>query len=234
MNTEYRGFIGRSKIKFQYVHAADSSARIDPASTNIIDVYMLTKTYDTRYRQWLKGNLTTRPLPPSSDNLYINFGNQLDSIRSISDEVIYHPVRYKNLFGSKADSSLQASFKVTKTTDVVISDNDIKTGVISSIEEFFAIDNWDFGDTFYFGELAAYIIKKMSPMIKNIVIVPKQQNLSFGSLYEIKSNSDEIFANSATVDDIELISEITATRIKASGTVLTSTTGTGTNNITSN
>jgi hypothetical protein len=183
---------------------------------------MLTKTYDTDYRRWLNGDTTDKPLPPSSDALFINFGGDLNKIKSISDEIIYHPVKYKNLFGSKADISLQATFKVVKNSSMIVSDNDIKTGVVNALNEFFAIENWEFGDTFYFGELAAYIMTRMAPKIANIVLVPKNQNLAFGSLYEIKSNPDEIFASSATVDNVEIISEITAARLNSTGIVLTS------------
>jgi hypothetical protein len=221
VTNEYRGFFGRGGLKFQYVHAADSSARLDPSATNIMDIYVLTRVYDTNYRQWIKGELDSRPLPPSSDNLYINFGSSLDKVKAISDEVIYHPVKYKEIFGSSAPVSLQATFKVVKSTNVTVSDSDVKTSVISAINEFFAIENWNFGDTFYFTELATYIMTKLSPTLSNIVIVPKDQSLSFGSLYEIKSNADEIFVSSASVNDIEIISEITASRIRAAGTVLT-------------
>jgi hypothetical protein len=233
ITTEYRAFVGRDVLKFQYVHAADESARIDPAATNIIDIFMLTKSYDTQYRLWLNGDLATKPLPPSSDALFINFGTELGKIKAISDEVIYHPVKYKNLFGSKSDMSLQATFKVVKNSSLVVSDNDIKTGVVTAIKEFFSIDNWDFGDTFYFGELATYIMNRLSPRIANIVLVPKNQNLAFGSLYEIKANPDEIFASSVSVDNIEIISEITAARLNTTGVVLTSST-TSANGIVSN
>jgi hypothetical protein len=187
---------------------------------------MLTKSYDTAYRRWLKGELATMPLPLSSDALYISFGETLNSIKAISDEVIYHPVKYKNLFGSKADTSLQATFKIVKNTSLVISDNDIKTSVVDAITEFFTIENWEFGDTFYFGELATYVMSKLSPKLANIVLVPKDPSLAFGSLYEIQANSDEIFASSVTVSDIEIISEITAARLNSSGTVITSTANT--------
>ena len=105
---------------------------------------------------------------------------------------------------------------------MVISDSEIKAGVLEAINEFFDIENWEFGDTFYFAELSTYIMNKMTPRVSNIVIVPKREDLSFGSLYEIRSNSDEIFANACTVDDIEIITEITASKIKALGPVLTS------------
>jgi hypothetical protein len=225
ITTNYRAYLGRDKLKFQYVHAANDSVRLDPAATNIMDIHILTKSYDTSYRQWLVGDLATRPLPPSSDALAINFSSALNKIKAISDEIIYHPVAYKNLFGSKSDMTLQATFKVVKNSSLVISDNEIKSGVISAITEFFAIENWDFGDTFYFGELATYIMSQMSPKIANIVLVPRDQNLAFGSLYEIKSNPDEIFASSATVDNIEIISEITAARLNSTGYILTSTSG---------
>jgi hypothetical protein len=222
VTNEYRGFFGRCDLKFQYVHSADSSARLDPSATNIMDVYVLTKSYDTDYRRWIKKEIEAKPLPPSSDALYINFGSKLQKVKAVSDEVIYHPVKYKELFGSTAPLSLQATFKVVKSGSVAVSDSDIKLSVINAINEFFSIENWEFGDTFFFTELTTYIMNKVAPNISNIVIVPKDQNLSFGSLYEIKSNADEIFISSATVNDVEIISEITATRIRASGSVSTS------------
>ena len=221
VTNEYRGFFGRGDLKFQYVHSADSSARLDPSATNIMDVYVLTKSYDTDYRRWVRKEIDSKPLPPSSDALFINFGSKLQKVKAVSDEVIYHPVKYKEVFGSTAPLSLQATFKVVKSGNVAVSDSDIKLSVINAINEFFAIENWEFGDTFFFTELTTYIMNKVAPNISNIVIVPKDQNLSFGSLYEIKSNADEIFISSATVNDVEIISEITATRIRASGSVST-------------
>lgn len=216
---DYRAFFGRSNIKFQYTHAADSSSRLDPSSTNIIDVYMLTRTYDTDYRRWIKQDVAVRPLPPSSDEFRVNFGSNLEKIKAVSDEVIYHPVKYKELFGTTADLSLQATIKLVKSNDTRLSDSDIKVAVINAINEFFSIENWEFGDTFHFAELSTYIVQKLSPNLANIVLVPIDQNLSFGSLYEIKSNSDEIFISSATVNSIEIISELTAPRLRTQSVV---------------
>ncbi len=212
---DYKVFIGRDKIKFQYIHNADYEARIDPGLTNIIDIFVLTKQYDIEYRQWLSGSLANEPLPPSSDALFNSLSPDLNKIKSISDEIIYHPVKYKVLFGTKASSDVQATFKVVKNSEVVISDNDIKTRVLVAILEFFALENWEFGDNFYFSELSAYVMSKLSPNIVNFVIVPKQSELSFGSLYEIRSEKDQLFINGATIDDIEIISTITASKIRS-------------------
>jgi hypothetical protein len=220
---EYKARIGRDNIKFQYVHAADANTRIDPSVSNIIDTYLLTRSYDTSFRQYLEGTTASLPLPPSSDQLFLNYGEEINKIKSISDEVIYHPVKYKILFGDKADTDLQAKFKIVKNPDIVLNDNDVKSRVIAAINQFFALENWEFGETFYFSELSTYVMQELAPDLVTFVVVPNQSTQSFGSLFEVKSESDEIFISGATVDDIDIIDAITASRLKASGNVITST-----------
>ena len=220
----YRAKIGRDKLKFHYVHAADESTRIDPSVSNIVDVYLLTKSYDDNFRLYIDGTISTKPLAPSSDQLYLNYGQKLNNIKSISDEIIYHPVKYKILFGENASSDLQAKFKIVKNPDIVINDNEVKTRVIAAINEFFALENWEFGETFYFTELSTYVMQQLSPNLVTFVIVPNQANSTFGSLFEIKSEADEIFISGATVADIELIDSVTATRLRSSGSIVTDAT----------
>jgi len=224
IDTQYRAQVGRDKLSFRYLHAADENQRIDPSASNIIDSYLLTRGYDVEFRQWLDGERSQKPLPPSSDNLFVSYGQQLNRIKSLSDEIIYHPVKYKVLFGSKAESDLQAQFKVVKNPDLVINDNDVKSRVIAAINRFFALENWDFGDRFFFSELSGYVMNELSPDIVTFVIVPEQGNQVFGSLYEIKAESDEIFISGAIVSDIDIIDEITAASLKADGSITTQST----------
>ena len=211
---DYKVYIGRSNLKFQYTHSADYNSRIDPGASNIMDVYILTKNYDTAYRQWLANNSLTYPLPPSSAELYNLIAPSLNLIKAMSDEIVYHPVSYKVLFGATADRDVQATFKVTKNVSSVVSDNDIKARVVTALNSFFALDNWNFGDTFYFTELATYVMNQLTPDITNFVIVPAQTDLYFGSLFEISCPSNKIFVNGATVDNIEIISGITGSNIR--------------------
>jgi hypothetical protein len=220
---DYKVYPGRDKLKFQYTHSADYESRIDPGASNIIDIYVLTRAYDTQFRQWIDGAATAQPLPPSSAELYNTIGPALGLIKSISDEIVYHPVKYKILFGSTATIDVQASFKITKNTSSVVSDNDIKSRVITAINQFFTLDNWNFGDIFYFTELSTYVMNQLTPDITNFIIVPRQAGSYFGSLFEIQCPSDQIFINGATVSDLEIIAGITSGNIKSvTGTALDS------------
>lgn len=228
ISADYKARLGRNNLKFRYYHAASAEARIDPSASNIIDMYILDRNYDVNYRLWLLENSITRPLPPSSDELFISYASELNKIKSLTDEIIYHPVKYKVLFGNKATDDLQATFKVVKNKDKVLNDNEIKTRIVTAINQFFALENWDFGEPFYFSELANYVMYQLAPDLSTFIIVPKQEDQSFGSLYEIKAEADEIFISGASVDDIQVIDAVTASRLKAENTVITQVTSTNT------
>jgi len=229
--TDYLARRGRSSISFQYKHHAGQETRIDPSVSNIVDVYLLERTYDNLYRIWLQDG-GSKPTPSTSDQLRINYSGVLNPLKSLSDQIVYHPVKYKILFGTNADEELQATFKVVKNNKTNVTDAVIKTRVIAAINEFFALDNWDFGDTFYFTELAAYIHNQLAPDLLTAVIVPNQSGQGFGSLFQIDSAADEIFISGATVDDVTIISALGANQLAASGTVVTSTSTATTNTTT--
>tara|TARA_B100000035_G_scaffold208298_1_gene178150 strand:- start:1400 stop:1771 length:372 start_codon:yes stop_codon:yes gene_type:complete len=66
----------------------------------------------------------------------------------------------------------------------------------------------------------------MAPDIVTFLIVPEDASQTFGSLYEIKSEVDEIFISGATVNDLQIIDAVTANRLMASGNILTNTSST--------
>ena len=224
LKSNYKANIGRRNLKFQYIHNAGVDRRIDPSVSNIIDIYLLTRSYDTSFRNYLAGAVSTEPEAPSSDGLRVNFGSKLNSIKSISDEIIYHPVKYKILFGSKADEKLQAQIKVVKNPNKAVNDNDLKVRIINAINTFFDINNWDFGDKFYLSEMTTYVLNSVSPDVSNMVILPTQTTQAFGSLFEIQSKPNEIFVSGATVDDIRIVSTISAAEVRATTNQIVTTT----------
>ena len=229
--TDYIARRGRSSISFQYKHNAGQETRIDPSVSNIVDVYLLERTYDNLFRIWLQDG-GTKPIPSTSDQLRINYSGTLNPLKSLSDQIIYHPVKYKILFGTNAEEELQATFKVVKNPKTNVTNAVIRTRVIQAINEFFALNNWDFGDTFYFTELAAYVHTQLAPDLLTVVIVPNQSGQTFGSLFQLDSAADEIFISGATVDDVSIITALGANQLVASGTVVTSTSTTTSNTTT--
>lgn len=178
----------RNNLYFQYKHNSPSNNRIDPTSVNLIDVYILTADYATDYINWLQDLTGTikKPTPPTSSSLEIAYST-LDKYKAISDTLIYNPAQFKPLFGAKSDPTLQARFQVVKNPAVSITDNEVKSQVINAINAYFNIDNWDFGDSFYFSELAAYLHTTLAPNIASVLIVPADDNLVFGNYFQINS-----------------------------------------------
>jgi len=83
------------------------------------------------------------------------------------------------------------------------------------MNEYFNIQNWNFGDTFYFSELSAYLHNEIGDLVSSAVIVPNDPNESFGDLYEIKCQPYEIFVNAATANDIVIIAALTPDQLRA-------------------
>jgi hypothetical protein len=218
----YTAKVGRQSLYFQYRHNSPNNRRIDPSPNNIIDLYIMTQQYAADYLAWAQDITGTivEPTAPTSEELETNYST-LDNYKAISDTIIYNPAAFKPLFGSKALPSLQATFKVVKNPNVVVSDNDIKTSVIAAINTYFDIANWDFGETFYFSELAAYLHVQLVPKISSIIIVPANQTEVFGSLMQVNANINEIITSCATVNDVKIISAITAAQINTTGLVIT-------------
>lgn len=213
-STDYIARTGRQDINFQYRHNAPGNDRIDPSPNNLIDFYVLTQAYNDSYREWALDTTgtVTEPAKPTSEELGLAYNN-LENYKSISDTLIYSSATFKPLFGSKASSELQATFKIIKNTNSAISDSEIRSQVLTYINAFFNINNWDFGDTFYFTELATYIQANMTPYVVSVIIVPNSANQTYGSLQQITSSPNEILISAATIDNIEVISSITAAQL---------------------
>jgi len=212
--TGYTAKIGRQDLYFQYRHSSPNNRRIDPSPNNIVDLYILTKTHATDYLAWVQDTTGTvsEPIAPTPEMLGVDYSS-LEKYKSISDTIIYNPAKFKPIFGDKAATSLRATFKVVKNSSVVVSDNDVKTSVIAAINTYFDIANWDFGETFYFSELSAYLHSVLAPNIASVTIVPTSTSETFGSLLQINAEYNEIIVSAATVDNVQIITAITAAQI---------------------
>jgi len=212
--TDYIANVGRSELFFQYVHNAPNNRRIDPSPNNLIDLYLLPKSYSDDYYAYIRdtSNRLTEPTPMTNEELRLEFGS-IESYKSISDSIIYNSGVFKPLFGDKATPSLRATFKIVKNPLIAITDNDVKSKVISALNDYFDIANWDFGESFYFSELSTYLHNTLVPYVSSIIIVPTNSTSSFGTLFQINAEPNEILTSAATVDNVQIISAITAGQI---------------------
>lgn len=206
---------GINNLIFQWRHFAPSSHRIDPSVSNIIDIFVLTREYNDSMISWRNGGAdpATQPRAPSELNLRTTF-NQLENFKMFSDEIVWRPVKFKLLFGESADPTLRAKFKVIRLASSSISDGEIRSRVIDATRLFFDVNNWQFGETFYFSELAAYIHRQLSTSISSIEIVPVLERSQFGDLREIRCASDELFFTTAQVSDVDIITANTPANLR--------------------
>lgn len=216
-STNYLAKIGRPNITFHYKHNAPNNRRIDPSPNNLIDFYILTKTYAEDYLAYIKDTSLrlTEPEPPTISELKTEFSS-IETLKTISDSLIYNSAKFKPLFGNKAAPEVRATFKVVKNLNTNISDNDVKSQLIAAINTFFDINNWDFGESFYFSELSAYLHSALVPNVSSIIIVPSNLTTQFGTLYQINAEPNEILISAATVDNVQIIPAITAAQLNFS------------------
>ena len=218
LTSGWQAQVGRQSLYFQYRHNSALNNLIDPGSTNIIDLYLVTLEYYTAYVQWIRDttNTISEPIPPTIDELTTIYAG-LQNYKMISDNMILNSVEFLPLFGSKAPEALRAIIKVIPAPNTNASNNQIQNLVLATINAYFDIANWNFGDTFYFSELASYIHAQIGTYVASVVLVPLNSQLSFGALYEIQCAPNQIFVNGAGLNDIEIITALTSTNLQSAG-----------------
>ena len=212
---EYSIKYGRQGFSFQYRHNSNNTTRIDPATTNIIDLYVVTQAYYTAYTNYIQDTTNTIPEPaqPTLAELSASY-SKVNEYKMLSDSVVLNSVTFKPLFGPKAAPALRGTIKVVKNSTTTASDSEIRSAVLTAMNEYFNINNWNFGDTFFFSELSAYLHSQLGELISSTVLVPNNPNEPFGTLYEIKCSPYEIFVNAATANDIVVIAALTPNELQ--------------------
>lgn len=198
---------GVEGLNFLWLHRTPRYHLIDPAPSNIIDAFIITRGYYQSLRQWLDGNFNSRPKEPTPFQLRSDYSYLINN-KMISDSLILQPGKIKVILGNKASEELQAFIKVIRSERKSLSDNRVKNEIVSIVNEFFDISRWNFGQTFYFTELASKIHNRLNPEIDSVVLVPKSNSHIFGSLYQVFASESEIIQGSISVDDIEIVDSL--------------------------
>lgn len=205
----------RTPLFFKWNHYAPWDQIVDPAASNIIDMIVITYNYYNEMQVWKKsgGTLVNLPVPPSTYELRAQY-QAIEQYKMVSDSIVWNSGKFKILFGPQAEPELQAIFKVVKSPTADVSDSEVKVRVVEAIDAYFDIRNWDFGEKFFYTELAAYIHHRLSRIISSVVIVPANSSSQFGNLFEIVATPSEIFMSTATVANVQIINNLTEQNLR--------------------
>ena len=211
---EGRSYTEDEFMSFRWDHYADLEKRIDPSTSNIVDLYVLTSDYVRKVNKWIAGGFKEQ-IPTAPNNYELkSLMSSIEPKAAIADHISYIPVKFKYLFGSFSTPENQATFKVVKKSGTSYTDSEIKTAVSAKVNEYFALENWEFGDTFYFSELASYLHQQLGEYIASVVITPKFSTSGFTDLLSITSEPNEIFLSVTTSADVKIISAISQTELQ--------------------
>jgi len=206
---------GRNNFNFAWFHRSTRYHLVDPAASNIIDTYVITKGYYTSLKRALENN-ETLPSVPTPQDLRTSYNYLLDN-KMISDTVILHGGLIRLLFGPNAAPELQATLKVIRAENGVLTDNQVKTTIVTTIRNFFDITTWEFGETFFFTEMAAAIHAALPTEIRSVVLVPTFTTNQFGDMFEVLCREDEIFYADISVNNVEIVPAYNAVNLRLNG-----------------
>lgn len=207
---------GRDVMNFAWFHRTRRFQLVDPSATNIIDMFVITVSYFNAMQDWLAGRIAGRPSAPTPLELRTSYNYLLDN-KMISDTVVLYSGNIKILFGPHADPTLRARLKVVRAPNGSLTDNQVKTTIVETVRSFFDLRSWEFGETFYFTELATAIHSDLVGEISSVVLVPTYSTNQFGDLFQVLAREDEMFMPDINVTDIDIVETYTPSNLRLNG-----------------
>lgn len=204
---------GLEGINFLWMHRTPRYHLIDPAPSNIIDSFVITRGFYSDLRLWLSNRIADKPKPPTAFQLRNDYAYLIDN-KMISDTLIIQPGDIKVILGNKAAPELQAFIKIIRARTRSMSDSTVKAEIVQIVNEFFDINRWEFGQPFYFTELSSKIHNRLATEVSSVVLVPRSDNHAFGSLFQVMAKESEIIQGSISVDDIEIVESLSPDTLK--------------------
>lgn len=199
--------VGRRGLNFLWLHNTPRYHLVDPATSNIIDMFVMTRGYYQAHTLWLNDRLPRRPQAPRAVELRMAYRPILAN-KMMSDTVVFQAGKLKTIINSKSDPNLRAKLKVIKSPSTTLTDSEIKVRVVEASREFFDLNKWEFGQTFHFTNLATAITNELEGDISSVVLVPDSSDGTFGDMFQVKAREDEIIYGFVSPRDVEIIESL--------------------------
>jgi len=209
----YNRYLGRYPLNFAWMHSTARLNLVDPAASNIIDIFITSSGFYTGMQRWLQGKTDIQPTPPTPLELRTTYATLLEN-KMISDTVVLQSGNFKILFGPKATPQLRSVFKIVRPTGTLLTDNQVKVRIVEVVRKFFDINDWEYGEKFYFTEMASAIHADIGPEIDSFVLVPLYANNRFGDMFQITAAENELFLPDINTTDIEIVQSLTPSNIR--------------------
>jgi len=209
----YKRHNGRFPLNFAWFHTTPRFHLVDPTASNIMDMFIITRGYYSATKRWLENKSSVVAVAPTPLDLRTSYASLLSNAM-ISDTVILHPGVFKVMFGPRSTPELRTLFKVIRPVSSSLTDNEVKVRIVERVRQFFDLDDWEFGETFFFTELAASIHADLGPEIDSVVLVPTYAQNQFGDLFQIQAREDEMFMPDINTSDIEIVQSYTSVNIR--------------------
>lgn len=203
---------GVPNLNFLWMHQTPDYYLVNPSMTNIQDVYIIQKGYYQEFQQWLAGT-ASEPTPPTPLQLRSDYSDLLVNAM-ISDTVVIHSGTLKPIIGSLAIPQLQAQLVVVQNPNSTLTESQVQLNIVSIVQDYFDIDDWDYGETFYFTQLAATIHQQMPADISTVVLVPLYPENYFGDMFEVNMDVDEIVQVDIGIEDIVIVQNLNAVNLR--------------------
>lgn len=209
----YKRHNGRYPLNFAWMHTTPRFHLVDPTASNLMDMFIINRGYYSATLRWLENKTSVPATPPTPLDLRTSYSPLLENAM-LSDTVILHPGIFKIMFGPRSAPELRTIFKVIRPISSSLTDNEVKVRIVERIRSFFGIDDWEFGETFFYTELAASIHADLGPEIDSVVLVPTYAQNQFGDLFQVQAREDEMFMPDINTSDIEVVQSYTSVNIR--------------------
>jgi hypothetical protein len=207
--------VGRTGLNFLWQHFTDSFDLVDPARTNIVDIYVITRQFFSDFSRWVNDpNATANDQPqlPSYADLQLAYSRYLGK-GMMSDEIVLRPGRFKVIFGPKARPELRGKIQLVVQASSA-SFQTIKSEVVELIREYFSLNNQNFGQTLFFSDLSRYVTTNSRNQISSMLLVPLFPGFEFGDLYQVRTSPDELLIPDISISDIDIVENITRVNLR--------------------
>lgn len=187
-----KSFPGRVGYYGTYEKTINNTVLINPYSSNIIEVYVVTASYYKDIGAWVDLNKSyTQPTLPTSFYLQQTYANVLKN-KMISDVIILQHAIPKMLF----NGTKPVYFKISKKNN--ISDYELKTKIVEQVKKYFSNYSMTLGYMVDFSSIISMVMYNLGHLVTGMYAIDEFDNI----ITSIQSYENEFIVCDITTNNL--------------------------------